>query len=56
MTWPNWFDGAPGEGPIVKRFRARGYPSVFVVDARGVVRSRGLGANLYQTVTNCWKR
>ena len=40
MTWPNWFDSAPGEGPIVKRFRARGYPSVFVVD-RGASSAAG---------------
>jgi thiol-disulfide isomerase/thioredoxin len=41
MTWPNWFDGAPGEGPIARRYHIRGYPSVFFIDAKGVIRARG---------------
>ena len=40
MTWPSWYDGAPGEGPIAARYHVRHYPSVFVLDARGVIRSR----------------
>src|SRR5262249_2112182 len=38
MTWPNWHDGAPGEGPIAKRYHIRGYPSVFVIDAEGIIQ------------------
>jgi thiol-disulfide isomerase/thioredoxin len=38
MTWPNWHDGAPGAGPIAKRYHVRGYPSVFVIDAQGIIR------------------
>jgi thiol-disulfide isomerase/thioredoxin len=41
MTWPNWYDGAPGVGPIAGRYHVRGYPSVFVLDASGVIRARG---------------
>ena len=44
MTWPNWFDGAVGTGPIAKRYHIRGYPSVFVLDARGVIRSRTISS------------
>ena len=40
MTWPNWFDGDVGTGPIAKRYHIRGYPSVFILDARGVIRDR----------------
>ncbi|HEY2156875.1 MAG TPA: TlpA disulfide reductase family protein [Isosphaeraceae bacterium] len=42
MAWPHWNDGAPGEGPIVKRYHIRGYPSVFVLDAKGVIRHKDL--------------
>jgi thiol-disulfide isomerase/thioredoxin len=38
MTWPNWYDGAPGDGPIVKRYQVRGYPTVFLIDAQGIIR------------------
>jgi thiol-disulfide isomerase/thioredoxin len=40
MTWPNWYDGAPATGPIAERYHVRGFPSVFVLDAKGVIRSR----------------
>jgi thiol-disulfide isomerase/thioredoxin len=46
MTWPNWYDGAPHEGPIAKRYRVRAYPSVLVLDAKGIIRhksSAGIG-------------
>ncbi len=43
MTWPNWFDGAQGTGPIANRYHVRSYPSVFVLDAKGIIRSRGVG-------------
>ena len=42
MTWPNWFDGAQGTGPIATRYHVRSYPTVFVLDAKGVIRSRGV--------------
>ena len=40
MAWPNWHDGAPGEGPIAKRYHIRAYPSVFVIDGKGIIRQR----------------
>jgi thiol-disulfide isomerase/thioredoxin len=40
MTWPNWYDGPQGEGPIARRYHIRGYPSVFFIDAKGIIRSR----------------
>jgi thiol-disulfide isomerase/thioredoxin len=42
MTWPNWYDGAPGTGPIAERYHVRGFPSVFVLDAKGVIRGRSV--------------
>jgi hypothetical protein len=43
MTWPNWFDGDVGTGPIAKRYHIRFYPSVFILDAKGVIPGRGAG-------------
>jgi thiol-disulfide isomerase/thioredoxin len=40
VTWPNWHDGAPSEGPIAKRYHVRGYPTVYVIDAEGKIRSK----------------
>ena len=38
MAWPNWHDGAPGEGPIAKRYHIRAYPTVFLIDGKGIIR------------------
>ncbi len=40
MTWPNWYDGSPHEGPITQRYHIAGYPTVFVIDAEGKIRSK----------------
>ncbi len=47
ISWPNWYDGVPGEGPIAKAYHIRGYPTVMVIDAEGKIRLRnGRGKNL----------
>jgi thiol-disulfide isomerase/thioredoxin len=51
VAWPNWHDGEPGEGPIAKLYHVRGYPTVYVIDAEGKIRSkRSLGNELDQLV------
>jgi thiol-disulfide isomerase/thioredoxin len=42
ITWPNWNDGEPGEGPIVELYHARAFPTTFVLDHRGTIRHIGL--------------
>jgi thiol-disulfide isomerase/thioredoxin len=47
ITWPNWYDGEPGEGPIAKTYHIQGYPTVMVIDAEGKLRSKnGRGKSL----------
>jgi hypothetical protein len=43
MTWPNWFDGDTGTGPIAGRYHIRHYPSVCLLDHKGVIRGREAG-------------
>ena len=51
VTWPNWHDREPGEGPIAKLYHVRGYPTVYVIDAEGKIRSKtSLGTALDQLV------
>jgi RNA polymerase sigma factor (sigma-70 family) len=51
VTWPNWHDGEPGAGPIAKLYHVRGYPTVYVIDAQGKIRSkRSHGIELDQLV------
>ena len=43
ITWPNWYDGAETGGPIATLYHVRGYPSMFLLDAEGTIRSREHG-------------
>ena len=37
---PNRHDGEPGEGPIAKLYHVGGYPTIYVIDALGKIRSK----------------
>jgi thiol-disulfide isomerase/thioredoxin len=41
MTWPSWYDGAKDAGPISERYHIIGFPSIFVLDAKGIIRAKG---------------
>ena len=40
VTWPTWHDGSPGSGPIAKLYHVQGYPTIYVIDAAGKIRSK----------------
>jgi thiol-disulfide isomerase/thioredoxin len=37
LTWRSWWDGIP-PGPIATRWGVRGWPTLYVIDAEGVIR------------------
>ena len=37
ITWPSWFDGGTG-GPIAKKWNVQGWPTIYVLDHKGVIR------------------
>jgi RNA polymerase sigma factor (sigma-70 family) len=41
ITWRCWWDGL--EGPIARQWHIEGYPTVFVLDTKGVIRFKHLG-------------
>lgn len=42
ITWPNIYDGPPGQGPIARRWNVRGWPTIYVLDHEGRIRFRDL--------------
>jgi hypothetical protein len=42
INWPFWWDGSHIEGPIATRWNIRGWPSVYVLDEKGVIRYKGI--------------
>jgi tetratricopeptide (TPR) repeat protein/peroxiredoxin len=42
ITWRCWWDGGSIEGPIATRWNVKGWPSIFIIDHKGVIRYKGL--------------
>jgi len=40
ITWPNIYDGPPGRGPIATQWNVYGWPTIYVLDHKGVIRYR----------------
>jgi len=43
MTWRSWFDGPGTQGPIATKWNVSGWPTLYVVDHKGVIRHKWLG-------------
>ena len=41
ITWRSWWNGGTG-GPISSMFGVRAWPTIYVLDARGVIRFKGV--------------
>ena len=41
MTWRSWWDGGSTDGPIATQWNIRGWPTIYVLDHKGVIRFRG---------------
>jgi hypothetical protein len=44
ITWRSFWDGGNTRGPIATKFKIQGWPTLFVVDAKGVIRYKFLGS------------
>lgn len=42
ITWPNIYDGPTGKGPIAESWNVSGWPTIYVLDHKGVIRYRDL--------------
>ena len=38
VTWRSWWDGGNTSGPIATRWNVRSWPTVYVLDHKGVIR------------------
>jgi hypothetical protein len=51
ITWPSWFDGGGTGGPIATLYGVRSWPTVYVLDPKGVIRFKDVrGADLDKAV------
>jgi thiol-disulfide isomerase/thioredoxin len=41
MPWAHWWDGS--QGPVAKMFRIKAFPTIYLVDAKGIIRKKWIG-------------
>ncbi|MEZ5989117.1 MAG: TlpA disulfide reductase family protein [Planctomycetota bacterium] len=42
LTWPSFWDGGSTQGPIASRWNVSAWPTIYVLDDKGVIRARDL--------------
>lgn len=42
ITWRSWWDGGSTSGPIATKWNVSGWPTIYVLDANGVIRYKGV--------------
>ena len=45
ITWRSFWNGGGTDGPISTKWNVRGWPTLYVLDAKGVIRYKSVGAN-----------
>jgi len=44
ITWRSWFDGGSTGGPIASHWNVSGWPTLYLVDHKGVIRDKSVGS------------
>ena len=44
ITWRSWWDGGSTGGPIATQFNVHGWPTLYVIDHKGVIRHKWIGS------------
>lgn len=42
ITWPNIQGGPPGKNEIAQKWNVQGWPTIFILDKKGVIRHKDL--------------
>ena len=56
ITWRSWWNGGSTTGPIATKWNVRSWPTIYVLDARGVIRYKNVrGAQMDSAVDQLLK-
>jgi len=50
ITWRSFWNGGSTNGPISRAWKITGYPTLFLIDDRGVIRDKWLGTPAAETL------
>ena len=42
ITWRSWWDGGSTGGPIARKWNVHGWPTIYVLDTKGVIRFKNV--------------
>jgi len=42
ITWRSWWNGGSTQGPIAAKWNVHGWPTIYVLDAKGVIRYKNI--------------
>lgn len=42
ITWRSWWDGGSTSGPIATQWNVQAWPTIYVLDAKGVIRYKNV--------------
>jgi tetratricopeptide (TPR) repeat protein len=42
ITWRCWWDSGSTQGPIAARWNVKGWPTIFIIDHKGIIRYKGV--------------
>ena len=52
ITWPSWWDGGSTDGPISTAWNVHGWPTIYVLDHKGVIRYKGVRGEAMDKAVN----
>jgi hypothetical protein len=42
ITWRSWWDGGSTEGPIATQWNIQGWPTIYILDDKGIIRYKNV--------------
>ncbi len=52
ITWRSWWDGGSTRGPIATKWSVSGWPTIYVLDAKGVIRYKNVRGEAMDTAVD----
>lgn len=43
INWRSFWDGGTNQGPIASRWHVQGWPTIYLLDAQGMIRFKSIG-------------
>ncbi|MBX6312188.1 MAG: TlpA family protein disulfide reductase [Isosphaeraceae bacterium] len=45
ITWRSWWDNGDTNGPIASQWNVKGWPTIYILDEKGIIRYKSLGGD-----------